>query len=153
MLFKSFSRGFTLVELLISVTIVGILATIGSGAYTKSIKRARDGQAKSEVSEIHKALEMYYSINGKYPNTEEFPEELEGNDPSYFSGGTVPTSNTSDDDSNYNYHYAYDPTEKSYCLCTHRLEADPGNSEDFNCTFVDSGDLDDRPYFCMKSSQ
>ncbi|MBI2590668.1 MAG: type II secretion system protein [Candidatus Blackburnbacteria bacterium] len=58
--------GFTLVELLISITILGILATIGIGNYINSQVKARDAQRKANLTQIKNALELYYNDYGKY---------------------------------------------------------------------------------------
>lgn len=59
--------GFTLVELLIVIVVIAILAAISVVAYNGIQERARDSQRTSDVSNITKALEMYYLDNGRYP--------------------------------------------------------------------------------------
>jgi len=59
--------GFTLVELLVVMAILAILATVGFGQYTNSQIKARDAQRKSDLSNIARALEMYYNDNQSYP--------------------------------------------------------------------------------------
>lgn len=61
------NTGFTLVELLVVITIIGILATIGLVAFQSSQMRARDAQRKSDLEQISKSLELFYSDYGKYP--------------------------------------------------------------------------------------
>jgi len=63
--------GFTLIELLVVIAILGILATVGLGSFQSSQMKGRDAQRKSDLSQIQKALEMYYNDNGKYPLTAE----------------------------------------------------------------------------------
>ena len=60
-------KGFTLVELLIVVIVIGILASIAIVSYNGTQKRARDSKRLNDISEITKALEVYYSVNHKYP--------------------------------------------------------------------------------------
>jgi prepilin-type N-terminal cleavage/methylation domain-containing protein len=64
---KNKKTGFTLIELLIAVTILGILATVGLGSFQSSQMKGRDAQRKSDLSQIQKALEMYYNDKGGYP--------------------------------------------------------------------------------------
>jgi type II secretion system protein G len=64
-------QGFTLLELLVVVTILGILAAVGMGQYRTSQMKARDGQRKSDLSNITRALEMYYNDHGEYPVSNE----------------------------------------------------------------------------------
>jgi len=59
---------FTLIELLIAVVIIGILAAIGLGQFHNAQIRARDAQRKDNLSSVAKALEMYYSDQGRYPD-------------------------------------------------------------------------------------
>jgi type II secretion system protein G len=67
---RKIQGGFTLVELLVVITILGILATIGLVAFTSSQARARDAQRKSNLKEISSSLELFYSDYGKYPNSD-----------------------------------------------------------------------------------
>ena len=60
-------KGFTIVELLIVVVVIGILAAITLIAYNGIQIRARDGIRKQDVATISKALELYYTDNGYYP--------------------------------------------------------------------------------------
>jgi len=61
--------GFTLIELLVVIAILGILATVGLGSFQSSQMKGRDAQRKSDLSQIQKALEMYYNDKGAYPTS------------------------------------------------------------------------------------
>jgi len=61
--------GLTLIELLVVIAILGLLATVGLGSFQSSQMKSRDAQRKSDLSQIQKALEMYYNDNGRYPLT------------------------------------------------------------------------------------
>jgi type II secretion system protein G len=63
------NRGFTLIELLIVIVIIGILVTMGTFAFISSQKKARDSKRKEDLTQIAKALEMYNSDRGVYPNS------------------------------------------------------------------------------------
>lgn len=63
------AAGFTLVELLVVISILGVLATIGLTAFTSSQARGRDAQRKSDLKQISSSLELYYSDYGKYPDS------------------------------------------------------------------------------------
>lgn len=59
--------GFTIVELLIVIVIIGILAAITVVAYNGLQQRARDAQRQSDTKYLAKVLELYYIDNGSYP--------------------------------------------------------------------------------------
>jgi general secretion pathway protein G len=67
---KPLSVGFTLVELLVVITILGVLATIGLVSFASAQARGRDAQRKSDLKQIASSLELYYSDYGKYPNSD-----------------------------------------------------------------------------------
>lgn len=59
--------GFSLLEILVVVVIIGILAAIGLSSYQRSQMRSRDAKRKSEASQLSNALEMFYQDKGQYP--------------------------------------------------------------------------------------
>lgn len=61
-------RGFTLVELIIVITVITILATIGMFSFVNVQKQTRDSTRSADVNVIAEALENYYSHNGEYPS-------------------------------------------------------------------------------------
>ena len=67
--YKEDNRGFTLVELLVVITILGILASIGLATFTSAQARGRDAQRKSDLKQIANSLELYYQDYGKYPGS------------------------------------------------------------------------------------
>src|SRR3990172_187901 len=70
-------RGFTLVELLVVMTLVTLLATIGIVSYRQAQNRALDAQRKADLRQYQTALEVYANDNdGFYPY---HPTEVEAN--------------------------------------------------------------------------
>lgn len=61
--------GFTIVELLIVIVVIGILAAISIVAYNNVQQKARDSQRAQDIRTIAKALEMYYTDYGEFPNS------------------------------------------------------------------------------------
>ena len=61
------SVGFTIVELLIAIIVIGILASITLVQYNGAQSKARDTQRRADIGNITKALEQYYADNGAYP--------------------------------------------------------------------------------------
>lgn len=60
-------HGFTIVELLIVIVVVGILAAISIVAYTGIQQAARDSARTTAVRQIQRALEAYRAEHGVYP--------------------------------------------------------------------------------------
>lgn len=62
------SRGFTLIEVLVAVTIIAVLIATGIISYSSVNKRARDAKRKSDIEQLRSALEMYRTDTSYYPN-------------------------------------------------------------------------------------
>lgn len=59
--------GFTLVELLVVMAIIGILSTFAISNFSSAQARARDARRKSDLTQIQKSLEQYLNDYGMYP--------------------------------------------------------------------------------------
>ncbi|MBQ0934038.1 pilin [Ideonella paludis] len=66
---KRIQQGFTLIELMIVVAIVGILAAVALPAYQDYTKRARVTEGLSLAGGAKTAIAEYYSANNKMPST------------------------------------------------------------------------------------
>lgn len=64
---KRSSQGFTIVELLIVIVVIGILATLVIVTYSGIQQKARDTKRKTDIRAVQGQLEAYYSQNSKYP--------------------------------------------------------------------------------------
>lgn len=62
-------KGFTLLEVLVSATIIAVLTAMGVVSYSSVNKRSRDVKRKADLEQIRSALEMYRADNGEYPDT------------------------------------------------------------------------------------
>lgn len=66
MMHRADSNGFTLIELMIAIAIVGILVAVAVPAYQDSVRKARRGQAKALLMEISQQAERFRTVNGTY---------------------------------------------------------------------------------------
>ncbi len=61
-------RGFTLIELMIVVAIIGILAAIAIPKFAELIRKSNEGASKGNLGAIRSALSIYYGdMEGQYP--------------------------------------------------------------------------------------
>jgi general secretion pathway protein G len=61
------SRGFTILELMIVLAIMGILITIAQPNLKNSIIRAREAVLKENLFQMREAIDQYYADTNKYP--------------------------------------------------------------------------------------
>lgn len=76
------NKGFTLIELLVVIAIIGIMSSLSILGYQSSQKKARDGQRKSDLAQVKKAMEAAKSdclAGSYYPYTPGAPQS-EAND-------------------------------------------------------------------------
>ena len=96
-------KGFTLFELLVSISIIGILTALGVVSFSNAQKKARDSRRIQDMDAIQKAAEQFYSTNAyTYPanpaafvpnNFQVFPSDPK-NDATYFYTYSGPVGTT-----------------------------------------------------------
>lgn len=64
-------RGFTLLELVMVLVIIGVILSMVGPRVFNSLSRATGEQAKIKIEQIGSALELYKLDTGRYPNTQE----------------------------------------------------------------------------------
>ena len=92
-------RGFSLVEIMIVVVIIGLLASGVTYATRNYMERAKRNKARSDISTLAGAVDSYYLGNSKYPDNREglqvlvpgyiptLPKDPWGNAYAYFQPG------------------------------------------------------------------
>jgi type IV pilus assembly protein PilE len=76
------ARGFTLIELMITVAVLAILAAIALPSYQDSLRKSRRAQAKADILEYAQQMERFHTLSNSYENfvlpTEDSPREMRG---------------------------------------------------------------------------
>ena len=60
-------RGFTLIEILIVVMIIGILVTLAQPSFHRAVSSAKEATLKEDLFVLRDVIDQYYADNGKYP--------------------------------------------------------------------------------------
>lgn len=63
------SRGFTLIEVLIVLTLIVVLASMSMVSYRNSVQRSREAVLKEDLFRMRDAIDQYYADKNKYPTT------------------------------------------------------------------------------------
>jgi len=64
---EGLTRGFTLLELLVVITLISLISTIIATQFSEARMRTRDIRRLADLREIRTAVELYYSTYGYYP--------------------------------------------------------------------------------------
>jgi general secretion pathway protein G len=65
------ARGFSLVEVMIVVVIIGLMAGVVAYATTGYMERAKKQRARSDIATYAGAVDAYYLAHGRYPTNQE----------------------------------------------------------------------------------
>lgn len=137
-------KGFSLLELLVVISIIGILLIIASVGFTTAQQRGRDARRRADMKAWQDALEQTYSAYTDYQGAGSSATCQDSVDD--HMNGITPTDPKGGD---YSY-TASCPDADSYCICAQLEQVDSGNSDDASCAFDNSGDED---YYCVENLQ
>ncbi len=160
---KRHRRGFSLIELLIVVTVLAIIGAVSALAVTTQMAKSRDSKRKGHINQLHKLTEEYYTQFNVYPEHlvipgdpgspqnaveayEVFRETLAQHSLKRLTDVKDPLNK---DPYFYTYTYPFPAGGTGYCLCA-RMERDNGNSGE-NCTNVAVNQP--KTHFCLRSIQ
>lgn len=95
-------NGFTLIEVMIVVAIVGILAAIAYPSYQEQVRKSRRADCAGELTLLANAMERFFTLNGTYVGASVtganaiFPAQcpIDGGTPAYDFGITAQTATT-----------------------------------------------------------
>ena len=103
------NAGFTLLELLVVISLIGLLTAIAAVNFQSTNQRARDGKRQADLEQLRTALEIARSDSAN--NT--YPTDLD----SLITGSYLPTLPT--DPKNFSYSYSPSADYRTYSLCAH----------------------------------
>ena len=79
-------RGFTLVEIMVVVVIIGVLATVVTVSVTDYLVQGKQSAAKAEIAQIANALQLFYMEFDRYPDNDEGLAKLKEKSPTHPNG-------------------------------------------------------------------
>ena len=120
--------GFTLLEVLLVISIVGLLSSAVFVGVSRQIKKSHDAKRKTDVHELQVGLELYFTDNQLYPVT--LPAKglpLTSPDGQAVYLNKMPADPVARDPYLYPYWATPAATPSTYIICSYRLETQTGS--------------------------
>lgn len=120
--------GFTLIEIMVVVVILGILAAIVAPNVISRIDDAAITRAKQDIRGIESALKLYYMDNSRYPSTDQGLDALNTrpNDPTVRNWRGPYLDKLPMDPWNNQYRYLYPGRNGEFDVFTNGADGEPG---------------------------
>ena len=138
------NKGFTLVELLISISIIAVLSAIMIAGFSNAQKNGRDQRRISDLKAIQNAAEQIVLLSGTYPVNSNW---YRSTSPSWTVNSQVVLAKVPTDPKGGDY-LTYNISSSAYCVCALMEKSNNINAEDSQCSFNTIGN-----YFCVKNQQ
>jgi len=103
-------KGFTLIELMVTVAILGLFASVTFVSLGSSRARSRDAVRAGDLKNISLAAEQYFMENGS------FPTSMADLDQYFALGASGSTPKDPLNDEGHQYYYSYDENIGKYCV-------------------------------------
>jgi len=129
------TRGFTLIELMVVIVILGILAGLIVPRIMSRPEEARQAKARIQIESLETALKLYKLDNGSYPSTEQGLQALVeppavGNLPvKWREGGYLEKGKVPKDPWDNDYVYLCPGTYDDYDIISYGTDGEPGGEE------------------------
>lgn len=127
---RGLAEGFTLIEIMVVILILGLLATIVVQSLRGATDKAKRTKAQADIAELKTALDRYYLDNGYYPTSDQGLQALVqaptgGRVPANYEEGGYIEKLPSDPWGNQ---YFYQSDGNSYVLKSFGADGKPGGS-------------------------
>lgn len=138
-------KGFTLIEMLIVITIIALLASLILVGMGGARAKARDSRRIADLHNVQNALELYYAKNGGYPEgTYDSSGDWDTFRSSLIGAGIGVNQVPKDALNNATYYYRYGGTATDYVLGAQLEQGDVALDNDIDGTVngIDCNDVD-----------
>lgn len=139
---KTKKNAFTLLEILVVISIIGILVALGTAAFSTTQKKGRDARRKADIKALQNGFEQFHAKTNAYPIS-----SVEANDTTIFPAG-LPEDPKNSGENIYSLNFGAD----AFCVCA-LLESSTGNASALPAGGVTSCSYGTGSYYCLSNLQ